>query len=205
MAQTSHDGLGLIILRNPLFEEGAIWIISIRSFFQWSHNYYATDWNKPDGNDENALVLAIADGIVSAIDTQCTATRYGCYVQIDHASSYRTLYAHLNAIYVQSGVNVGVGQIIGRVGCTGNCADPHLHMSFWHWDLSDYPYHYEYFSQCYNGGGNCPNGEVPYYPQGYRPSPMWTTYGNAILADGIPFTSVNGHSVFLPLVIKSFP
>ena len=49
------------------------------------------------------------------------------------------------------------------------------------------------------------DSEASYYPQGYRPSPMWSTYGNAILADGLPFTSVNGHQIFLPLVIKNSP
>lgn len=164
------------------------------------NSYYATDWNKPDGNDANALVLAVADGTVTFLDAQCSDVRYGCYVQVDHLSDFRTIYAHLSTVYVQVGVSVNVGQLIGKVGCTGNCADPHLHLGFWHNDLSDYPYHYEYFSQCYNGGQTCPNGEAGYYPQGYRPSPMWSSYGNAYLADGLPFTSVNGHNTFLPMV-----
>ena len=167
---------------------GETWIVGGAGSFYGNHhhcnyynNYYATDWNKQGGDDQNSLVLAIANGTVSAIDIQCTASRYGCYVQVDHTSNYRTLYAHLSSVHVQSGANVIVGQLIGKVGCTGNCDDPHLHLSFWHLDQSGYPYHYDFFSQCYNGGQTCPNGEAPYFPQGYRPSPMWTNYGNAIL------------------------
>lgn len=200
-----------ISLQMP-FLIGETWIVGGAGAFygnyhhcNYYNSYYATDWNKPDGNDADALVLAVADGTVSAIDAQCTDIRYGCLVQINHLFDFRTIYAHLSSVYVQLGSNVGKGELIGKVDCTGNCADPHLHLGFWHWDLSDYPYHYEYFSQCYNGGQICSNGETAYFPQGYRPSPMWTTYGNAILADGLPFTSVNGHQIFLPLVNNNLP
>ena len=192
----------IISLQMP-FLIGETWIVGgAGSFYGNNHHcnyynsYYATDWNRPDGNDVNALVLAVADGTVSAIDAQCADIRYGCFVQLNHSFDFRTIYGHLSTVYVQSGVNISEGQLIGRVGCTGNCADPHLHLGYWHLDQSDYPYHYEYFSQCYNGGQICTNGEAGYFPQGYRPSPMWTTYGNAYLGDGISFTSVNGHQVF---------
>lgn len=61
-----------------------------------NNDHYATDWNR--SNDLNAAVLSVADGYVSDIPNPCLGTGYGCYVRIDHADGYRTLYAHLSAI-----------------------------------------------------------------------------------------------------------
>ncbi|MBI1294557.1 peptidoglycan DD-metalloendopeptidase family protein [bacterium] len=52
---------------------------------------------------------------------------YGQFVVIDHNIDYITLYAHLSDIYVEEGQVVAKGQLIGRVGSTGNSTGPHLH------------------------------------------------------------------------------
>ncbi|HVL90655.1 MAG TPA: M23 family metallopeptidase [Actinomycetota bacterium] len=39
-------------------------------------------------------------------------------------------YAHLSSTYVSRGESVTAGQILGRVGCTGNCTGPHLHFEY---------------------------------------------------------------------------
>lgn len=52
---------------------------------------------------------------------------YGQFVVIDHNIDYITLYAHLSEIYVEEGQIVGKGQLLGRVGSTGNSTGPHLH------------------------------------------------------------------------------
>ncbi len=52
---------------------------------------------------------------------------YGLFVVIDHNIDYLTLYAHLSQVTVQEGQVVAKGQLIGRVGSTGNSSGPHLH------------------------------------------------------------------------------
>lgn len=191
------------------FPWGQTWIVAGGGSFygnyhhcNYYNNYYATDWNKPDNDDEDAIVVSVADGVVSnLVWPDCNVGgSYGCYVDVDHASDFRTRYAHLGSVLVSLGVSVETGAVLGRVGNSGT-DNYHLHMSFWHLDFVDS--HYFYLSQCYNNGQSCPNGEPPYYPQGYRLSPMWSTYGNAVLADGLPYTSINGIPIFLPIVITS--
>ncbi len=60
--------------------------------------------------------------------TAVTSNRgYGIYALVDHGDGYSTLYAHMSARYVSTGDNVSKGQMIGRVGSTGNSTGPHLH------------------------------------------------------------------------------
>ncbi len=72
-----------------------------------------------------APVLAADSGyvIVSGWDN----SGYGYHVVIDHSDGYQTLYAHLNAIYVETGQSVSKGEQIGEMGNTGNATGPHLH------------------------------------------------------------------------------
>ncbi len=60
--------------------------------------------------------------------TAVTSNRgYGIYVLVDHGDGYSTLYAHMSARYVSTGDSVTKGQMIGRVGSTGNSTGAHLH------------------------------------------------------------------------------
>jgi len=52
---------------------------------------------------------------------------YGKLVEIEHANGYRTRYAHLSRISVNSGQTVKKKDVVGRVGATGLATGPHLH------------------------------------------------------------------------------
>ena len=52
---------------------------------------------------------------------------YGIYVIIDHGDGYSSLYGHMSARYVSAGDTVNKGDMIGRVGNTGNSRGAHLH------------------------------------------------------------------------------
>ena len=65
-----------------------------------------------------------AGKVITAVTSN---TGYGIYVLIDHGNGYSSLYAHMSARYVNTGDTVKKGQMIGRVGSTGNSTGPHHH------------------------------------------------------------------------------
>ncbi len=52
---------------------------------------------------------------------------YGNHIIIDHGNGVQTLYAHLNDNYTYVGQQVVQGELLGRVGRTGNVTGAHLH------------------------------------------------------------------------------
>lgn len=67
---------------------------------------------------------------------------YGNHVVIDHGNGFRTLYAHLNSIFVSAGESVSKGTQIGTVGNTGNSTGPHLHFEVLYQGVRRNPYSY---------------------------------------------------------------
>jgi murein DD-endopeptidase MepM/ murein hydrolase activator NlpD len=70
-------------------------------------------------------VVAAASGRVTFAGF--SAGGWGRLVTIAHGGGTRTMYAHLSGVGVRVGQYVQSGQLIGRVGSSGNSTGPHLH------------------------------------------------------------------------------
>jgi murein DD-endopeptidase MepM/ murein hydrolase activator NlpD len=80
------------------------------------------DFGAPTGTP----VMAAGHGVIEKAEW---FGGYGRYVQVRHANSYATAYAHLSrfARGIKAGARVRQGQVIGYVGTSGRSTGPHLH------------------------------------------------------------------------------
>lgn len=74
--------------------------------------------------DEGTDILAFADGSVDYIGE---SPAYGLYLQLRHANGVTSFYAHCSRLCVQKGQKVAMGEVVAKVGDTGNTTGPHLH------------------------------------------------------------------------------
>jgi murein DD-endopeptidase MepM/ murein hydrolase activator NlpD len=74
--------------------------------------------------------MAADDGVV--VYSGWNDWGYGYVVVLDHGNGWQTLYAHLSSINLGCGQSASQGQVIGAMGCTGNCTGPHLHFEMRH-------------------------------------------------------------------------
>lgn len=97
--------------------------------------YYAIDILNTD--------LSIGDEVVSVNDGKVIATSdylresdsklwqtlslFGNFIVVEHTPLFYTLYAHLNIVLADVGDKVLRGEVIGKMGNTGNSTAPHLH------------------------------------------------------------------------------
>ena len=77
------------------------------------------------GAPMGAPVVAAGDGRI--VDAGWHNWGGGNHVDLQHAGNLRTEYYHLSQIVAQVGQQVKKGDVIGRVGSTGNSTGPHLH------------------------------------------------------------------------------
>ena len=103
---------------------GLIWPVSgpITSPFgpRWGGFHPGIDIGVPTGTP----IHAAAGGTVIWCGWE---SGYGNLVVLDHHNGIATAYAHQSRIAVTCGQDVGQGDVIGYVGCTGFCTGPHLH------------------------------------------------------------------------------
>lgn len=83
--------------------------------------HYGVDFPAPIGTP----IVAATDGVVIA--SEYSTTGYGFHIKIQHANGYITLYAHASELIAQVGDKVQQGDMIARVGSTGNSTGPHCH------------------------------------------------------------------------------
>ena len=78
------------------------------------------DLAAPEGTE----VYAAADGTVTEIGDDPV---YGTYIIIRHSNGWTSLYGHLQRVETVLRSDVNSGNLIGRVGSTGQSTGPHLH------------------------------------------------------------------------------
>jgi murein DD-endopeptidase MepM/ murein hydrolase activator NlpD len=93
---------------------------------QGIHGHNAVDLASSYGSN----ILAAADGEVIVSKNSGWNGGYGDYIVLSHPNGTQTLYAHLSATLVDVGDHVTQGQVIGKMGHTGDVNGPtgtHLH------------------------------------------------------------------------------
>jgi murein DD-endopeptidase MepM/ murein hydrolase activator NlpD len=77
------------------------------------------------GAPKGAAVQAADAGIVAYTGNELRG--YGNLVLVKHANGWISAYAHCDLILVKRGEKISRGQVIARVGSTGNVGEPQLH------------------------------------------------------------------------------
>ena len=100
-----------------------IWPVDGGIITQGLHGFDAVDIGARTGTD----ILAAADGTVIVARGGGWNGGYGNYVVIQHSNGTQTLYAHASKLLVEAGDHVGQGDVIAKVGATGEATGSHLH------------------------------------------------------------------------------
>jgi murein DD-endopeptidase MepM/ murein hydrolase activator NlpD len=77
------------------------------------------------GGNTGTAIFSADDGVV--VYSGWNDWGYGLVVVVDHGNGWQTLYAHLSQINAGCGQSLSQGEILGLMGCTGNCTGSHLH------------------------------------------------------------------------------
>ncbi len=100
------------------------WPVGGGAITQSLHGLNAVDIGAAKGTD----IYAAADGVVIiARFNGAWNGGYGNYIVIQHDNGTQTLYGHASKILVSAGDTVSQGDLIGKVGSTGESTGPHLH------------------------------------------------------------------------------
>lgn len=103
------------------------------------------------------LVRAFRDAVVAFSGWNSLAGRSGIGIGLQHAGGLGSYYGHLSEALVSRGQAVKAGQVIGKVGSTGNSTGPHLH-----WELSQGGFHnvFNPLPYLHDNGGWLPPGDT---------------------------------------------
>ncbi len=123
--------IGLIVQMLCLPAEAVY--LPVTSDFGWRIHPITGEWKFHAGVDlgyeYGTQVLALFDGVV--LEAGDYSDGYGNQVLIYHRqiNSY-TRYGHMSQVNVRVNQAVRRGEMIGRVGSTGNSTGPHLHLEY---------------------------------------------------------------------------
>ncbi len=95
--------------------------ISSRFGSRWGTTHKGTDYAAPTGTS----IYAAAAGTVTFAGWG--GSSYGYLVIISHGNGVQTYYAHCSSVLTTVGATVAQGDLIAKVGATGNATGSHLH------------------------------------------------------------------------------
>ena len=102
---------------------GVVWPVPGHSTGTYpGHN--GVDINRAGANDYGDPIVAFRDGKITYVGW---GRGYGQAIMEKGSGYPEVVYGHTSKVYVHSGQSVKAGQLIGRVGSTGNSTGPHLH------------------------------------------------------------------------------
>jgi murein DD-endopeptidase MepM/ murein hydrolase activator NlpD len=87
----------------------------------WETEHGGQDFSAAAGEP----LVAVADGVVAEV---ADAGPYGLRTILELADGTEVWYCHQTDVTVEAGQQVGVAEVIGSVGSTGNSTGPHLHL-----------------------------------------------------------------------------
>jgi murein DD-endopeptidase MepM/ murein hydrolase activator NlpD len=91
---------------------------------RWGRVHEGIDLAAPIGTP----IYAMTDGVVEEAGP---ASGFGLWVVLRHPDGTRTVYGHVNRMFVQQGDKVSAGEEIAEVGNRGESTGPHLHFEVW--------------------------------------------------------------------------
>jgi len=74
--------------------------------------------------EQNTPILAVADGVVIRSDFDASL---GNFIKIDHGNNFITVYGHCSKLIAKEGMKIRQGEVIAKVGSTGDSTGPHVH------------------------------------------------------------------------------
>ncbi|MEG1996741.1 MAG: M23 family metallopeptidase, partial [Oscillospiraceae bacterium] len=117
-----------------------IWPVTGGYISQYFSRYHVAIDYAGRGNIYGKPIYAADDGRVVFAGS---AGSYGLLIKVDHGNGLMTWYAHCSDISpVSVGKNVKQGEIIGKVGATGNARGAHLHFEVTEYGVKKNPLNY---------------------------------------------------------------
>ena len=107
------------------------WRKYITSEYGYRTNPITGEYSKHTGLDigmaEGTQIHSCMSGSVQTFNSGNSG--FGLHLTVTHGK-YKTLYAHCSEILVQDGQKINAGDVIAKVGNTGNSTGPHLHLEY---------------------------------------------------------------------------
>lgn len=119
-----RQGLKAGIAKLPGYASGGVVWPTVGRRVSTYAGHDGVDINQPPGPDFGAPIYAYRAGRVTYAGS---GRGYGQAVFEKAAGFPEVVYGHMSRILTQTGALLRAGQVIGRVGATGNASGPHLH------------------------------------------------------------------------------